>query len=302
MEMRQLEMLRAVAEQGSFSSAAATLRLTPSAVSQQMAALERTVGQVLFERSTRGVALTAAGSVLARAAQSIQGELTRAQSLLTTLGTGAAQTLTIASFTSAGESIIAPALVELAEHHELPIDVTVLEAEPDDAASAILDGRADLAITYRLGQAHPPDAHVRYRPLLNDALRVIAPARHHLAHASTMSWADLTDESWICGWGALDAVFERIAGEHGLNPRVVCRSSDYSFMQTLVGAGVGLALIPELALTPRHDTATLPLTPGTRRHIGLTIAPNLSQNHPARVFEVILNRQTGKFCTTDREA
>lgn len=228
--MRQLEMLLAVAEHGSFAAAAGALRLTPSAVSQQMSALERAVGHNLFERSTRGVVLTEAASLLTTSAQSIRGELTRTQRLHDTLDRGKPPTLTIASFTSAGEQILAPALVKLTEQFGHPINVTVLEAEPDDAVRAVKEGRADLAITYRLGEAPQPDTSLRYRPLGADPLRLVVPTRGRFAQAGKVTWPDLVGESWICGWGALGAVFDRFAQEYllkraGLATTISCRLS-----------------------------------------------------------------------------
>lgn len=289
-ELRHLEMLLAVAERGSFTAAGHALRITPSAVSQQMSALERMAGSVLFERSTRGVTLTRAGRLLATAAQSIHGELARTRQSLAALETGT-PTLTIASFTSAGERILAPALADLSERYGQPVDVTVLEAEPDDAIKAVRDGRADLAITYRLGDTAPPEVGLRYRPLVTDALRLVVPARSPLGQRRKVAWSDLVGESWICGWGGLGDIFDRFAREHGLEPQVACRSSDYDFMQALTGAGVGLALIPELALTSRHDTTALMISPTANRHIGVHAAPRLGPDHPAHALEALLHER-----------
>ena len=169
--------------------------------------------------------------------------------------------------------------------------MTVLEAEPDDAMQAVREGRADLAITYRLGESTRPDSGLRYRPLVSDTLRLVVPARSALARKRTVSWSELAGESWICGWGALGQIFDRFAQEYGLEPHIACRSSDYDFMQALAGAGLGITLIPELALTDRHDTTPLTISPTTSRHVGLSVAPHLAQDHPAWMFEELMYEQ-----------
>lgn len=294
-ETRQLEMLLAVAEHGSFAAAAGALRVTPSAVSQQMAALERTTRSALFERSTRGVVLTEAGRLLLVAAQVVHGELERTRRALHTLATGATPTLRIASFTSAGEHLIAPALAGLTSRYGQTVDVTVIEAEPDEAMRAVQDGRADLAVTYSLGDAPDgatdPVTIVRSRTLVADSLRLAVASGSPLAARRRVSWADLAGESWICGWSTVGAVFDHLARSHGLDPHVVCRSSDYGFMQALVAAGVGIALVPELALTDRHDIAVLAIEPTAKRRIDVHRAPRLGPAHPAHAAEALMRER-----------
>src|SRR5690348_83300 len=105
-DVHRLRILREVAERGSFAGAAAELRLTPSAVSQQVAALERSLGRPVVERSTRGVTLTEPGRVLVEAAETVAAELSAAQQRIEQLAAGTAGRLTIATFTSGGQALL----------------------------------------------------------------------------------------------------------------------------------------------------------------------------------------------------
>ena len=150
-DAHRLAVLREVARAGSFAGAAAVLHHTPSAVSQQIAALERGAGAVLVQRSTRGVTLTDAGRVLLATADAIHAELRIATQQLRALQADGPQALTVVTFPSAGEPLLAPALTALTALTAAagqPVEVTVIEAEPDEALGSIRDGQADLALVY----------------------------------------------------------------------------------------------------------------------------------------------------------
>ena len=147
-DVQRLAVLREVARAGSFAGAAAVLHHTPSAVSQQIAALERGSGVRLVERSTRGVTLTAAGRALVATADAIHAELQLGEQRLRAVGADEPQTLTVVTFASAGEPLLAPSLTAMTAVDDDPVEVTVAEAEPDEALSGIRTGRADLALVY----------------------------------------------------------------------------------------------------------------------------------------------------------
>jgi len=298
-DAHRLAVLREVARAGSFAGAAAVLRHTPSAVSQQIAALERGAGAVLVQRSTRGVTLTDAGRVLLATADAIHAELEVAAQQLRALRDGGPQTLTVVTFPSGGEPLLAPALTALtttaatatataatATAAGQPVEVTVIEAEPDEALSAIRDGRADLALVYHFHTAAPPRAWSAaagpgaYIPLAADHFRLLVPAGHPLAGRPAVSLAEFAGERWIHGWGDTGGVLDMLAAVSGFQPRVACRSSDYRFMSALVGAGVGVGLVPSLALTGRPDVRDLQIAPEPTRYIG-AYRPRRHQPNPA---------------------
>jgi len=284
-DAHRLAVLREVARAGSFAGAAAALHHTPSAVSQQIAALERGAGAVLVERSTRGVTLTDAGRVLLATADAIHAELQVAAQQLRALRAGGPQALTVVTFPSAGEPLLAPALTALTGSSQ-PVEVTVIEAEPEQALGSIRDGQADLALVYHFHTPAPPRAWPAaagpgtYTALAADHLRLLVPAGHPLAGRSAVSLAEFAGERWIHGWGEVGGVLDILAAVSGFQPRVACRSSDYSFMSALVGAGVGVALVPDLALTGRPDVRDIQITPQPTRYVGAYL-PQRHQPNPA---------------------
>src|SRR5262252_8320169 len=152
-DAHRLAVLREVARAGSFAGAAAVMHHTPSAVSQQIAALERGAGVLLVERSTRGVTLTDAGRALLATADAIHAELQAAAQRLAALTAEGPQALTVVTFPSAGEPLLVPALIAMTAAAAPPVEITVIEAEPDQALASVRDGRADLALLYHFHTA-----------------------------------------------------------------------------------------------------------------------------------------------------
>jgi len=296
----RLAVLREVARAGSFAGAAAVLHHTPSAVSQQIAALERGTGAVLVRRSTRGVTLTDAGRLMLATADAIHAELQIAAQQLRALQVAGPQALTVVTFPSAGEPLLAPALTAMTADASEPVEVTVVEAEPADALGSVRDGRADLALVYHFHTPEPPRAWSAaagpgtYTTLVADHLRLLVPAGHPLASRPAVSLAEFAGERWIHGWGEVGGVLDMLAAVSGFHPRVACRSSDYRFMTALVGAGVGVALVPGLALTSRPDVRDLLITPQPTRYVGAYL-PKRQRPNPAagRLLAALRARAVG---------
>lgn len=256
-EVQRLHILRAVAAHGSFSKAAAALRLTPSAVSQQVAALERSAGLPVVERSTRGVTLTEAGEILVATAETVAAEIRAAEDLLTALASGRAGRLRVATFPTASQRLLPPALARLTRAHPAA-DVRVLEAEPAASVPMLLAGEADVAVVYAypdslLRPARERDPALRWTRLLDDPLYVVLPAAHPRARSRRVDIADLAHESWVQTLLDSGEVLDQLAAQAGFEPRVSCTSSDYQFIQSMVAAGIGLALVPETALARDID-------------------------------------------------
>jgi DNA-binding transcriptional LysR family regulator len=300
-DAHRLAVLWEVARAGSFAGAAAVLHHTPSAVSQQIAALERGAGVMLVQRSTRGVTLTDAGRVLLATADAIHAELLIAAQQLRALQADGPQALTVVTFPSAGEPLLAPALTAAAGQ---PVEVTVIEAEPDEALGSIRDGQADLALVYHFHTPQPPRAWPAaagpgtYTAIVADHLRLLVPAGHPLAARPTVSLAEFAGERWIHGWGDTGGVLDMLAAVSGFQPRVACRSSDYRFMSALVGAGVGVALVSSLALTGRPDVRDLQITPHPTRYVGAYL-PKRHRPNPAaeRLLAALHARALAKQAT-----
>lgn len=265
-DVHRIGILREVSRHGSLAGAARSLRLTPSAVSQHVAALERSVGTTVVDRSTRGVRLTAAGALLVEAADAVAGQLSEAERRLSQLVEGRAGRLAVATFSSAGQSLLPRALPPMTGRPD--VDVRAIEAEPTPAVEALRRGEADVALVYHFRTRRPPQtwSDLTYVPLVEDRVRAVLPDQHPLAARKEVRVADLADEWWVHGWGECADAMENAAG---YQPKVACRGSDYFFVQTMVAAGIGVALVPDVALGIRLDGVTVrPLRPTPVRYIG----------------------------------
>ena len=266
---RRLQVLTEVARHGSFNRAAAELRLTPSAVSQQISALERAVGTAVVRRSTRGVELTEAGRVLTETAETIAAELLTAEREIARLAT--TRRFTVATFTSGGQRILPPALIRFtAEHPE--VELTVIESEPEDSLALLRTGAADLALLYHFETGPlPMPAGVEWAPLADDPMWIVVPAGHRLAGRDRLAIAELAGQRWVHGCLSVGEMLDHYAALAGFEVRTACRGTDYQFAQSLVRAGVGIAMIPEVALTADATglTAARLIPPGPCRYVGV---------------------------------
>ncbi|MFF4319015.1 LysR family transcriptional regulator [Streptomyces sp. NPDC001568] len=274
-DVHRLRVLLAVAEHGSFNRAASALGLTPSAVSQHIASLERGLGRPVAVRSTRGVTLTEAGRLLTETARTIDAELNQVRHRIDRLAAPRPR-LTVATFTSGGRHLLPPALTAFVAAHP-EVELTVLEAEPEDALPMVRGGQADLALTYRFDGPLPsgaPDGRgptgVNWVPLAEDPLYAVLPPGHPLAGRDALEPAELAADRWVLGCLKTEAHLRRYAERVGFELRIAASTTDYFFAQTLVGAGVGVALIPHIGLAPAAGCAVVPLEPpGPARHIGM---------------------------------
>ncbi|MFJ6367257.1 LysR family transcriptional regulator [Streptomyces virginiae] len=281
-DVQRLRVLRAVAEHGSFNRAAGALLVTPSAVSQHIAALERTVGHPVAVRSTRGVTLTEAGRLLVEAAESISAELDQVRHAIDRL-TAQRPRLTVATFTSGGRHLLPAALARfVAEHPE--VELTVRESEPEDAVPMVRGGAADLALAYHFDGPPPVRPGERpgldWVPLMEDPLWLVLPRGHRLADRTSVDLAELGADRWVLGCLKTEAFLRRYAELSGFDLRVAASTTDYFFAQTLVAAGVGVSLIPHVSLAPTQESAVVRVEPPRpARHIGLVLPRRRPQPH-----------------------
>lgn len=267
---RRLRVLTEVARFGSFNRAAAEMRLTPSAVSQQISALERTVGTPVVRRSTRGVELTEAGRVLVGTAETISAELSSAEREIARLATERVEQFTVATFTSGGQRILPHALIGFTT--ERPgVELTVIESEPEESLPLVRSGAADLALVYHFDSPPPMPAGLDRMPLLDDPMWIVFPAGHRLAGRTAVTVSELAGERWVHGCLSVGEMLDHYAALAGFRVRTACRGTDYQFAQSLVRAGVGIAMIPEVALTADASglTAARLTPPGPCRYVSV---------------------------------
>jgi DNA-binding transcriptional LysR family regulator len=250
----RLQVLCEVIRRGSFSAAAEELAYTQSAVSQAIARLEAETGTTLVIRDRRGVRPTAAGAALLEHADAIFGQIEAAEEeLAAVLGVRGGR-LRIASFPSAGATLIPRAVAVFRGGHP-DVTLTLAEGEPEDMAPRLRAGEFDLALLFEFpGAGQRLATGLRSVSLLEDPMHVALPADHPLAGKQGLRLADLRDEDWVQTSAASPCARHvvRMCLAAGFEPNVSFESDDYQTVQGLVAAGVGVALIPRLALTRVH--------------------------------------------------
>ena len=256
LDVRRMRVLREVAQRGSFSAAAEALSFTQSAISQQIAALEREAGVILVERSARGVRLTEAGEAVVRHADAILARLAEAEAELEALAGLKGGRLRMATFESAGASIMPLAIAEFRDRYP-GVELSMAQEETDEAMAALRAGELDLAVVEgAFGQPVEPEG-IELVHLLDDPMYLALPQDHPLADRSRIRLRDLADEAWIGGTQdtlcACNRLTSRACEAAGFQPRVAFESDDWTAIQGLVAAGVGVAMIAELGTSTVRD-------------------------------------------------
>jgi DNA-binding transcriptional LysR family regulator len=250
----RLRVLSEVIRRQSFSAAAEALSYTQSAVSQAIARLEAETGTPLVTRDRRGIRPTAAGATLVDHAELIFAQIEAAEEdLAAVLGVRGGR-LRVASFPSAGATLMPLAVAIFRQGHP-DVTLTLAEGEPEEIAPRVRAGEFDLALLFKFpGVTEQLDGGLRTVPLLEDPMHVALPVEHPLAGKRALRLADLRDEDWVQTSAASPCARHvvRLCLGVGFEPRVTFESDDYETVQGLVAAGVGVALVPRLALTHVH--------------------------------------------------
>jgi DNA-binding transcriptional LysR family regulator len=255
-EVRHLAALQAVAEERSFGRAATRLGYTQSAVSQQIAMLEKTVGAKLVERpgGPRPVSLTEAGEVLLGHAGGIVARLRAAQADLAALAEGAAGTLRVGTYQSAGARIL-PDVISRFKQAYPDVSVQLREGEDDDLVNLVEEGELDLCFI----AMPPPDGPFEAVELLRDPYVLIVQAGSPLARRDRPPALREIAELPLIGFRTCRAMhqIETHLRARGHSAEVVFRSDDNGTVQGMVAAGMGVALLPMLAVDERDDRVTI---------------------------------------------
>jgi DNA-binding transcriptional LysR family regulator len=258
LDLASLRVVRAVADTGTITAAAALLGYSQPAVSQQLRRAERQVGQPLVLRAGRGVALTEAGQRLAAHAVHVQAALDAARQDLDDLGGVATGRVTLAGFPSASSTIVPDVLSRLRDRHP-GLTVDYVEAEPPEALARLRDGSADVAVTFRHGgdPGGERDLHgLLHRASFVDRTVLALPTAHPFARGD--DFADLAHERWIGGCPRCRGHLLATCAASGFEPEIVLETDNALAVLGLVAAGLGVALLPGLSLV----SAAVP--PGVR--------------------------------------
>jgi DNA-binding transcriptional LysR family regulator len=254
LSLARLKVLKEVVDRGSFSAAADALSYTQSAVSQAIARLEAETGTPLVVRDRRGVRATAAGATLLDHADTIFVQVQAAEDdLAAVLGLRGGR-LRVASFPSAGSTLMPQAIASFRRRFP-DVVLSLAEGEPEEIAPRVGGGEFDLALLYAFRGVD--DAALRglaVTELLEDPMHVALPAEHPLAERPTLTMWDLRDQEWVqtAATSPCARHVVRSCLAAGFEPNVSFESDDYETVQGLVAAGVGVALIPHLALARVH--------------------------------------------------
>ncbi|RQP09836.1 MAG: LysR family transcriptional regulator [Microbacteriaceae bacterium] len=278
-DLQTVRIVRAIAEHGSISRAARALGYSQPAVSQHLRRAEQRLGVPLVVRAGRGVRLTEPGTVLARHAQSIGQALDAARGELAELVGLRTGTVRLAAFPTASSTIVPRLLRGLREAHP-GLTVRYVEAEPPEALGMLRDGLVDLAITF----AYPGDRADPHResegpvetvPLYTEPVVIALPESHPLAaDGGPVELARLGGERWIAGCplcrGHLLAACEAV----GVEPNIELETDNAVAVLNLVAAGLGVALLPRLALAtavPPEGAVVRATAPSSDRSIQLVL-------------------------------
>lgn len=251
LDLHTLRVVRAIAEHGSVTAAAAALGYSQPALSQHLRRAERRLGTPLVLRVGRGVRLTEAGRLLAgHAARVLAGLRAAEQDLARLDGEG---TVRLAAFPSASSTLVPELIARLAR--ERPgLHVATTELEPPEALAAVRDGAADVALTFTY-PGDPADPHeeltgLEVVELFADPLAAVLPTTHPAARHAEVRLAELADEAWIAGCPLCRGHLLAACAALGVTPRIAHATDNSVAVLGLVAAGVGVALQPRLALEP----------------------------------------------------
>jgi len=270
-DARRLRVLREVAQEGTLAAAADALHLTPSAVSQQLAALEREVGQPVIERNGRGVRLTGAAEVLVGHANVVLAQLEAAAADVAAYAEGIVGTVRVAGFATALAELVAPAAVSLRSTHPR-LSLVVDESEAPGCFVALARGDVDVAISMASSQAPPADdSRFRRRALMADVLDAVVPAGHPLASRGRVPLAGLAGDDFVGppdGTSCHDVTVTGCAAA-GFTPAFRHRTLDFHSAMALAAAGLGVTLVPRLGQAAIPPGAVVrPLAdPAPARHV-----------------------------------
>lgn len=291
MDERQLRVLREVGELGSVTAAAEALLVTPSAISQQLRLLQRSIPMPLTERDGRRVVLTAAGRALAGAAADVESALARARQVVDEFAEQPDGVVSVAAFHSAAAAFF-PSLLRAEDAPRLSLhdeDVPQDEFPP-------LTREYDVVLAHRLDHAAAWPRTVTVTPLLHEPLDVAVPVDHPLASKRWLSPRDVAGEPWITVHDGfpLMATIEAIGAAANQRLELVHRVNEFTVVAELVAAGAGLALIPRWTAQSHPGIALRPMRGvHTRRHIDALHRPERTARRAVRTTLANLQAAAG---------
>jgi DNA-binding transcriptional LysR family regulator len=273
LDVRRLRLLRELARRGTIAAVAEAVSYTPSAISQQLSALERETGVTLLERTGRRVTLTPAAHALVERTEVILAILEEAAADLASTETVLTGTLRIGVFPTAVPTILTPALVALSIEHPA-LDLLVAELDPVAVPDALREEALDVALVQEYDHVpFVPDPALQTEPLMEETVHLAALTAGPLAARRTDRWIAGTPNT-LC-----HALTTRACEAAGFTPDIRHHADDFRAVLALVGAGQGVAFVPDLgALSPPAAVVLTPLPIRRRTHLAYRRG---TQSHPA---------------------
>ncbi len=260
LDIRRLRVLSELTAQGSFSAAAAALGMTQSAVSQHIAALERDVGQAVVRRGTRPLELTEVGSALTRHATSILARLEAAEQEVEEITERRRGRLRFGCIPTVLGTLMPVAFAYFRRLHP-DVRLTVVDDHLHRLIPRLESGELDLAVIYEHEALPDIGAGFHRAPIFADRFAAVLPAAHPLAQQPSIDLKDLRSETWIGGApsSAWYRIVRHVCQQVGFSPRADVATDDYTAVQALVAAGLGVSVIPGLAV--RHPVPGVAVRP-----------------------------------------
>jgi DNA-binding transcriptional LysR family regulator len=291
MDERQLRILRELDELGSVTAVAEALLVTPSAVSQQLRLLQRTIPVPLTERSGRRLVLTPAGQALADAAIEVEAALARARRAVEEFVAEPAGTVSVAAFHSAALVFFPRLLRALAEPGSPRVELADQDVAQEEFPK--LTREYDLVLAHRFDHAPPWPRTVTATPLLHEPLDIALPVDHRLTAKPRLTPQDVAAEPWVSvhdGFPVLP-LLEAIATAAGHRPDRVHRVNEFTVVAEVVAAGGGIALLPRWTTRPHPGVVLRPLAGvRARRHIDVLARPERAARRAVRTVAGELRR------------
>jgi DNA-binding transcriptional LysR family regulator len=296
LELRQLTVLQAIARAGSMAGAARALHYSQPTVAHHLAALESHLGVSLVHRAARGATLTDLGELFLVHGEAVLDRLASAEAEVRALARHGVATLRIGTFPTAGAHVLPRAVAAL--EVRTAVRVELHEAEPPDLIDRLLGRELHCALIYD-DPDHPVHVweELEVVALFDDPFRVVLPASHRLAGRRSVAIAELADDGWMMSRDPDepgDTALRAACAAEGFAPRPVLRTDDYDVMFGFVAAGVGVALVPQMALVAREGVVVRPLK-GARLRRSIRFATRRDESVPAAAVLLAALRAGGRL-------
>ncbi|UXW87289.1 LysR family transcriptional regulator [Microbacterium azadirachtae] len=293
MQLQQLQILRELGALGSVTAVAEALRVTPSAVSQQLAALQRGVRAPLTRKQGRTLVLTPAGEALAEAGAAALDAMAAARSAVDEFEAAKGGVVTISGFLSAAQALFGPLLRELGSGPDVP----AIRFTDEDVAQSdfpALTARYDLVLAHRMEHSPPwPKTGIRVLTLAAEPLDVALSPEHPLAQRASLQPSDVVGERWVTSRAGYspDDVLRTISAITNRPAEIVHRINDYGVAASVIATGDVIGVLPRYTSPGTDAVVRRPLQyVSTNRMIDVLARPENLRRRSVRLTAEALGR------------